>query len=260
MTASTPTAEFIACPPKPGTREHDSYISASKIPAIMGVDPYGRTIHDVYDHLIDPRDAREPDELTARRFRWGHAAEDALVEYWAGESGHDDGYFESQPAYRAPTVEELYFPHVVTPDSVFRPRAPRPHGPENRVFSDDPRACHIVEAKTGPRLGLLVPASDGPDIPIGEAAQVLTQMGVIGSSLGWIVRAPATRDDVPEISQVPWSAAAWDLIVGTCSHLWDIVQQSRTNPNDEYDAGVELDDLAESIDGNLVTILLREGA
>ncbi|WP_145941722.1 YqaJ viral recombinase family protein [Corynebacterium glyciniphilum] len=257
---TTPTSEFIACPPKPGTREHDSYISASKVPAIMGVDPHGRTIHDIYDHLIDPMDAPEPDEFSGKLYRWGHAAEPALVEYWAGETGHSDGYFEVQPCYRNPHIEEHGFPHIVTPDSVFRPRAPRPHDPESRVFSDDPRACHIIEAKTGPRQGLLVPARVGPGIPIGDAAQVLTQMGIIGSPLGWIVRAPATRDDVPEISQAPWSDTAWELIVTTCAHLWDIVQQTRTTPNDEYDAGVELDDLAERVNGKLAEILLQEGA
>ncbi|WP_291479854.1 hypothetical protein [Corynebacterium sp.] len=259
MTAPTRTSELLRCPPRPGTAEHDSYISASKIPAIMGVDPHGRTLHDVYDHLIDPRDSPRPAGEAASRFRWGHAAEGALVEYWAGKTGHDDGYFEEQSCYRNPQLESLHFPHVVTPDAVFRPRAPRPHGPDNRVFSDDPRACHIVEAKTGPLLGLLVPAADGPGIPVADAAQVLTQMGVIGSPLGWVVRTPASRWGVPEISRVAWSNDAWELIVTTCAHLWDIVQETRTTSDEHYDPGVELDALAERIDGNLATILLREG-
>lgn len=245
-----PIPELILAPPQPGTRGHDSYISASKIPAIMGVDPWGRTIHTVFERLLDPRDARPAtDEHTKSLFRWGHAAERALVEYWEAETGHTDGYLETQPCYRAARDTGLDFPHLVTPDAVFHP---------GMVSKRSSAHWHIIEAKSGGRQGPLVPAADGPDLPISDAAQVLTQMGVTGARTGWLVRAPFARDETPEISQVTWNPDAFDLIVTTCRHLWNIVQQTRDDTDGTYDPSIDCAYLADSINDQLHTILTRK--
>lgn len=241
---TTPTSERLGCPPTPGTREHASYITASVVPAIMGVDPYGRTIHDMVEQLLHPTDTPEPnDPEIAEMFRWGHIAEESLLLWFKQERGQG-GHMEREPAYHDVELERHFFPHLVTPDGVVKPYLGEQHN-GLPVPSKDVKTWNVVECKTDEPKGIYVPAIAGPPIHIAHAVQLTAQMGVIGSRIGWLVR-HAEDDAIPQISRLAWNPQAWERIVDTCTRLWDVVLELKTGGAPDYgrhEAYLELEEL-----------------
>ncbi|UWE84713.1 YqaJ viral recombinase family protein [Corynebacterium diphtheriae bv. mitis] len=71
--------EIIQNPPAPGTPEWRKMITASKIPAILGISRYKSQFalwHEMAGNI-------EPTPMDPRRAAWGHAAELAIAQQWA---------------------------------------------------------------------------------------------------------------------------------------------------------------------------------
>ena len=143
-------------PPRPGTPEWRGMITASKVPTLLGLSPWSSPYalwHEMYAGLEPP--AMEGDHL-----RWGHLAEQSLVDWW----------LDANPGWQAGAGEITYtsdalpFPNAVTLDR----RARRG------------RRFHIIECKTTRDMDQWGRPGDPDSVPAHYLAQVIFQMGVSG--------------------------------------------------------------------------------
>lgn len=190
-------ARIVENPPQPGTPEHTAMITASKVPAILGISRFKSqyTVWHEMAGLVDP----EP--LDEDRMAWGHIAEASLAGWWlhkhpgAKLNPRRNGTFEI--AY---TSDELPFPNIATLDR----RAYLPTAPRDQRF-------HIVENKTAMTLDDWGHPGEEDSVPADYYAQVMFQMGVSG-----IHRASAVvlgPFGLPEIHDIVFNQAEFDAIV-----------------------------------------------
>ena len=190
-------SRIVENPPVPGTREHTAMITASKVPAILGISRFKSqyTMWHEMAGLVDP----EP--LDEDRMAWGHIAEASLAGWWlhkhpgAKLNPRRNGTFEI--AY---TSDELPFPNIATLDR----RAYLPTAPRDQRF-------HIVENKTAMTLDDWGHPGEEDSVPADYYAQVMFQMGVSG-----IHRASAVvlgPFGLPEIHDIVFNQGEFDAIV-----------------------------------------------
>ena len=95
-------------PPRPGTPEWRSMITASKVPTLLGLSPWSSPYalwHEMYAGL-------EPPALEGDHLRWGNIAEQSLVGWW----------LDANPGWQTNSGEITYtsdalpFPNAVTLD------------------------------------------------------------------------------------------------------------------------------------------------
>lgn len=158
--------EILTNPPAPGSPKWQRMVSASKVPAILGLSRYTsqyRCWHEMAGNL-------EPAGIDENVAAWGHIAESSIAAWWKRQN---PGWQLNRPvrgrtelAYRDTA---LPFDHVATIDRRGYNRN-RPHG--NRH--------HIVECKTARHLDDWGRPVDEDSVPADYYAQVQFQMGVSG--------------------------------------------------------------------------------
>lgn len=191
------TISIVADPPKPGSPEHTRIISASKVPAILGVSRFKSqyTMWHEMAGLVDP-EVLDPD-----RMAWGHIAEPSLAGWWlhkhpgAKLNPRRNGTFEI--AYSS---DALPFPNMATLDR----RAYLPAAPRDKRF-------HIVECKTAMTLDDWGRPGEEDSVPADYYAQVMFQMGVSGiHQASAVVLGPFGE---PEIHDITFDQVEFDAIV-----------------------------------------------
>lgn len=187
----------VSNPPAPGTPEHTTMITASKVPAILGISRFKSqyTVWHEMAGLIDP----EP--LDEDRMAWGHIAESSLANWWlhkhpgAKLNPRRGGTFEI--AY---TNDDLPFPNIATLDR----RAYVATKPAGQRF-------HIVECKTAMTLDDWGRPGEEDSVPADYYAQVMFQMGVSGiHRASAVVLGPFGQ---PEIHDITFNQGEFDAIV-----------------------------------------------
>ena len=177
-------------PPRPGTPEWRSMITASKVPVLLGLSPWSSPYalwHEMYAGL-------EPPALEGDHLRWGHISEQSLVGWW----------LDANPGSQTNSGEITYtdpappFPNAVTLDR----RARRG------------RRFHIIECKTTRDMDQWGKPGDPDSIPAHYLAQVIFQMGVSGIHEASVV---VLGYGTPEIHEVQWDEDVWASIVAACT-------------------------------------------
>lgn len=171
---------------RPGSPEHVGLITASKIPAILGISPY-KTQGDLWMEMSGLAVPEEPSEELRQAWAWGHAAEESLARWWQEQnpewSLNPKRGGTTEIAY---TSESLPFPNQVTLDRRARCR----------------RRFHRLEIKTS--------ASEkqwgqrGEELPAGVVAQTIFQAGVSGIAEGTVIALIGSdRPQYPRIYDAP---------------------------------------------------------
>lgn len=188
---------IVENPPQPGTPHHTAMITASKVPAILGISRFKSQYtmwHEMHGDV-------EPEVLDPDRMAWGHIAEPSLAGWWlhkhpgAKLNPRRGGTFEI--AYANDT---LPFPNMATLDR----RAYLPTAPRDQRF-------HIVECKTAMTLDDWGRPGEEDSVPADYYAQVMFQMGVSGiHRASAVVLGPFGE---PEIHDLTFDRGEFDAIV-----------------------------------------------
>lgn len=107
------TIEIVKNPPKPGTDEWRKTITASKVPAILGLSPW-QSPFQLWHEMAGNLAPEEIDDTKQEMFDWGHSAELAMADYWL-KLNPEWELSEGEVAY---TDTSLPFPNLVTLDRV----------------------------------------------------------------------------------------------------------------------------------------------
>lgn len=171
---------------RPGSPEHLKRITASKIPAILGIDPY-RTQGDLWMEMSGLAAPEEPSEEMRQAWVWGHAAEESLARWWQGLNAewtlNPKRHGTTEIAY---TDDGLPFPNQVTLDRRARSGS-RYHRLEIKTSAS--------EKKWGSR---------GEELPGDVAAQTIFQAGVSGIAEGTVIALiGADRPQYPRTYDAP---------------------------------------------------------
>lgn len=194
------TISVVANPPKPGTPEWRKIITASKVPAILGISRFQSQFslwHEMHGDVAP--EVKDPD-----RMQWGHIAEASLAAWWAYK--HPGAKLNPR---RGGTYEIAYsndalpFDNVATLDRRgFFPTA----SPGERF--------HIVECKTAMTFDDWGRPGEPDSIPADYYSQVMFQMGVSGiHRASAVVLGPYGE---PEIHDVVFRQDEFDAIVDRC--------------------------------------------
>ena len=190
-------SRIVEHPPAPGTREHTAMITASKVPAILGISRF-KSQYTMWHEMHGDVD---PEPLDEDRMAWGHIAESSLAGWWVHKhpgaklNPRRNGTFEI--AY---TSDELPFPNIATLDR----RAYLPTAPAKQRF-------HIVECKTAMTLDDWGRPGEEDSVPADYYAQVMFQMGVSGiHRASAVVLGPFGQ---PEIHDIVFNRGEFDAIV-----------------------------------------------
>lgn len=217
------TPRMIDTPPAPGTDEWRRIISASKVPAILGLSRFQSQYamwHEMAGN-VDPK-LIEGDHLD-----WGHDAELSLAAWW---KRHNPQWRlnavrkgRSEVTYTNP---DLPFPNLATLDrraiNLTRKKA------EGRY--------HIVECKTARDIDTWGKPGDQDAVPADYYAQVMFQMGVSGIHEASLV---VLGYGVPEIHPVTFDQQLFDGIVDRCMQWWETLQAGTPPPLDDHPATYE---------------------
>ncbi|MBC3186390.1 YqaJ viral recombinase family protein [Corynebacterium sp. zg-331] len=168
----------------PGSPEHARLVTASKIPTILGLNPW-ETPSELWMVMSG---MAEPEALSGDYLDWGHDAEDSLVAWWRR---HHPGWRtgRGEVAY---TDENLPFANQATLDR----RAARGRG------------HWIIECKTSNSLSVW---DSETELPAHIYPQVLAQMGISGIHQATVVAQVGST--VPRLYEVAWDADLWEGVV-----------------------------------------------
>ena len=193
-------SRIVDNPPAPGTREHTRMITASKVPAILGISRF-KSQYSMWHEMHGDVD---PEVLDPDRMAWGHIAEPSLAGWWVHKhpgaklNPRRNGTFEI--AYSS---DALPFPNIATLDR----RAYLPTAPRDQRF-------HIVECKTAMTLDDWGRPSEEDSVPADYYAQVMFQMGVSGiHRASAVVLGPFGQ---PEIHDLEFEQGEFDAIIDRC--------------------------------------------
>ena len=177
-------------PPAPGTPEWRGMITASKVPVLLGLSPWSSPYalwHEMYGGV-------EPPALEGDHLRWGHIAEQSLVDWW----------LDANPGWQTNSGEITYHdPSLPFPNAVTLDRRAR----RGRRF-------HIIECKTTRDMDIWGRPGDPDSVPAHYLAQVIFQMGVSGIHEASVV---VLGYGTPEIHEVEWAPEVWASIVAACT-------------------------------------------
>lgn len=191
---------IVKDPAAPGTGEWLGQITASKVPAILGVSRFKSQ----YAMWHEMAGLTPPAPVDEDRMEWGHVAESSLANWWRYKN---PGWLLNprrggthEIAY---TNEALPFPNLATLDR----RAYRPDAPRAERF-------RILELKTAGTLADWGRPGEPDSIPADYYTQVQFQMGVSGiHTADVVVLGTSIR---PEIHHVTFDEAEFALIVDRC--------------------------------------------
>lgn len=190
------TTFVVTEPPRPGTPAHTRMITASKIPAILGIDPY-RTQGDLWMEMSGLAEPQEPDDDMRDAWAWGHTAEESLARWW---QQHHPGW-TLNPKRRGTTEiaysdTDLDFLNLATLDR----RARR---------GDHYHRLEIKTSASARKWG-----ERGDPLPGDVAAQVIFQAGISGIDQGSVVALiGADKPQRPRIYDAPADPEVYEGIV-----------------------------------------------
>lgn len=195
----------------PGSPEWLRTITASKIPAILGVSRWQSqwALWHEMAGLIEPAPI---DQATQDMFDEGHALEAASLALWRRKYP-DWQVSHGEVEYRR---DDLPFPMVATIDN----RATR------RGYPVGAKHSHILETKSARSLEEWGDDGSG-DAPVDYIVQVVAQMGISGLRSAEILLWP--RYGGPRFYPVKWDSEMWDHIVDKC-RAWHDSLQAGTPP------------------------------
>lgn len=212
------TSRILDNPPAPGTPEWRAVISASKVPAILGISRFTSQFamwHEMAGTV-------EPAGMDEDRAEWGHCAELALAEYWRR---NNPGWYLNRERRGvrelAYTRDDLPFPNVATIDR----RAMTRH-----VRAGDPARFHIVECKTAATMDDWGRPGDADSIPADYFSQIQFQLGVSGIPAASLVVLGPFQD--PEIHPVEFDEELFAGIVDRCKAWVDSLEAGTPPPLD----------------------------
>lgn len=204
----TMTSRTVKNPPPPGSNEWRGMITASKIPAILGVSRF--TSQYTLWHEMAGR--IPPTPMKQDIADWGHAAELALADWWARRQPDTWQLNAGEVAY---TRDDLPFPNLATLDR----RARRG------------RAFRILECKTARSLDDWGKPGEPDSVPADYHTQVVWQMGVSGiHQASVLVLGPFHQAEEHEI---PWDADLFDGLVDVAKDWWASLQEDTPPPLDD---------------------------
>lgn len=182
-------------PPAPGSPAWRRMITASKVPAILGVSRWKSKFalwHEMAGNV-------EPEPMNKDRAAWGHFAEESLARWW--KSQHP-GWYLNRPV--AGSTEVAY-----TNNSL----------PFENMATLDRRASRgawraIVECKTAASFDGWGRPDEDNSIPMDYLSQVIFQMGVSEIYRADIVLLGPTMK--PELHEVAWDREVFLSIVDRC--------------------------------------------
>lgn len=218
-------SRILENPPAPGTPEWRGVISASKVPAILGISRFTSQFamwHEMAGTV-------EPAGMDEDRADWGHCAEPALAEFWKLQN---PGWLLN-PAKRgvreiAYTDDSLPFPNVATIDRRAMTR---------KVSPGHPGRFHVVECKTAATMDDWGRPGDADSIPMDYYAQVQFQLGVSGiPAASLVVLGPFQN---PEIHEVTFDADLFAGIVDRCEKWVQSLNEGTPPPLDDSPATYE---------------------
>lgn len=201
-------------PPRPGTDDWRRYITASKVPAILGLSPWQSPYalwHEMKG-LLDPT----PPDSKSDMFLWGHMAEESLAQWWKAKNpgwklNQYHGRGDDRTAEVAYTNPQLDFPNMATLD---------------RRGARGQRFC-IIECKTTSDLSNWGRPDEVGSVPIYYQAQVMFQMLVSEIHTAYVV---VTGYRCPEIHTVAWDEDLAAMIAARC-YEWHKSLASDTPPD-----------------------------
>lgn len=242
-------ATLIKNPPAPGTPEWRRMITASKIPAILGIDPY-QSQGDLWMEMSDWAEPETTDTTKEDMFLTGHTLEAGLAEYWAAKH---PGWQLNRPRGRsreiAYTDTSLDFPNLATLDA--RPRRGR--------------AYHRLEFKTSASVKKW--GDPGTELPADVAAQTIWQAGVSGIEDGDVVAiVSGDRPLIPRIYNAPGDKELFEGIAEYARAFYRSLQEEvpPEPPADLIDGitrvtlNLDKDDVEELPDGDPDLVHLRD--
>lgn len=166
----------------PGSPEWARIVTASKIPTILGVNPFETE----YELWMIMSGMVQPEELEGDHLKWGHLAEESLVRWWL----HKNPGWKAGKDEVAYTDTDLPFPNQATLD--------------RRAVRGSKR--HIIECKTSDSR---VTWENG--LPTHYYVQAIAQMGISGIHTASVVA--QLHSTVPKIYEVEWDGDLWEGIV-----------------------------------------------
>lgn len=181
----------------PGSETWRSTITASKIPAMLGLSPW----QSPFSLWYEMAGTITPEPLEGEHLAWGHDVEESLVRWWLR---HNPGW-QTNAGEIAYTNPDLPFPNQVTLDR----RARRG------------RRFHILECKTARDLDTWGKPGEPDSVPAHYTAQTVFQMGVTGiHHCDVIVLGYGT----PEIHPIQWDPDLYAGIVTFAEDWWHSLQ------------------------------------
>lgn len=200
--------------PRPGTPEHRKLITASKVPAILGLSPWQSQYalwHEMAGNI-------PPEEVTPRRqamFDWGHSAELAIAD-WDLKQNPGCKISDGEVAY---TDTDLPFPHLVTLDRVMW----QEDSPDNKSVREY-KTANSIEA-----LNKWGPPHQVDAVPAHYLAQHIFQRGVSGIHHGAIIlQAMGT----PDVYKVEWDEGLYQGILERLAAWWESLESGTPPPLD----------------------------
>lgn len=177
------TSTVSQTPPKPGTTDWARMVSASKVPTILGLNPF-ETPGELWMVMSG---LTEPEHLEGDHLEWGHVAEDSLARWWK----HKNPGWLLSPGEVTYTNHDLPFANIATLDR---------RGKRGRSY-------HIIECKTSNSTQTWA----GDELPQHVAAQVLAQMGISGIHEATVVA--QLHSTVPRLYDVTFDPELWAGVV-----------------------------------------------
>lgn len=197
---------LVTTPLTPGTTEWRKAITASKVPAILGLSQY-QTRADIHLGMNGILKEDTIDSVTQARFDWGHDAEDSLCKFWAR---YHEGVAlsDGEVGY---TNTDLDFPNQVLLDRV-------------ATFPDGTQT--ILECKTSTDYTKW--GAEGDPLPADVFAQVLAQMGISGIHSAVVIAQVGST--IPRFYHLEFDSGLWADVTQELKRFFDSTNANTAPP------------------------------
>lgn len=234
---------LVKNPAAPGSSEHTRIVTASKVPAILGLDPW-KTPAELW---LEMTGTVTPDPVEGDHLDFGHDSEESLCRFWVRKNPEwalSAGTVRSGSRERGYTNPDLPFENQATIDArAIRRRGKREH--------------RILECKTSAST---MWGDVGDELPAHVAAQVQAQMGISGIHQATVIAlVSGDKPMVPRLYDLTFDENLWAEMVGIITAFWDSLGQAEpplpdddvidqlahlhpTISDDEVEAGEEIAD------------------
>lgn len=225
------TSVLIKDPPAPGSDPWRKMISASKIPAILGISPY-QTRGELWMEMTGWAEPDALDDTSRDLMMTGNCMEPGLGEFWARKNpGWQLNTIHHGSREVAYTRDDLPFPNLATLDA--RPRRGRRY-----------MRLEFKTSASRTKWGQV-----GEELPADVAAQVQWQAGVSGIEDGQVVALVGSDMPlIPRIYEAPADHEVFKGLVDVAQEFYESLGESEPEPvpQDLLDAltqsRVQLDD------------------